>query len=160
LPRRGLQLRLVRRARPDLLPDTDPGRRARPDHDPRRPRGAGRGDPRLAARGLPRRGPRRLPRPADRSARRDSRLRSRRDLSQRRRRTSPSYLKRSSHRSSLEDGSVPRGEAAMARTNLAGRAGRWSAAHWRIAFFGWLAFVAIAVFLGNAVGANKLLDSE
>ena len=48
----------------------------------------------------------------------------------------------------------------MARTNLAGRAGRWSARHWKIAFFGWLAFVAVAVFLGNAVGTNRLLDSN
>src|SRR5689334_24643640 len=46
------------------------------------------------------------------------------------------------------------------RVNLAGRAGRWSAAHWKTAFFGWLLFVAVAVLLGNAVGANKLLDSN
>ena len=30
----------------------------------------------------------------------------------------------------------------MERTNLAGRAGRWSAAHWKTAFFGWLVFVS------------------
>jgi len=48
----------------------------------------------------------------------------------------------------------------MERINLAGRAGRWSAAHWKTAFFGWLLFVAVAVLLGNAVGTNKLLDSN
>ncbi|HSC51223.1 MAG TPA: MMPL family transporter, partial [Gaiellaceae bacterium] len=48
----------------------------------------------------------------------------------------------------------------MERANLAGRAGRWSAGHWKTAFFGWLMFVAVAVFLGNAVGTNKLLDSN
>ena len=48
----------------------------------------------------------------------------------------------------------------MERTNLAGRAGRWSAAHWKTAFFGWLIFVFVAVFLGNAIGTNKLLDSN
>ena len=48
----------------------------------------------------------------------------------------------------------------MERVNLAGRAGRWSAAHWKTAFFGWLVFVAAAVLLGNAVGTNKLLDSN
>jgi uncharacterized membrane protein YdfJ with MMPL/SSD domain len=48
----------------------------------------------------------------------------------------------------------------MGRTNLAGRAGRWSAAHWKTAFFGWLVFVFVAVFLGMTVGTNKLLDSE
>ena len=31
------------------------------------------------------------------------------------------------------------------KPNLAERAGRWSAAHWKTAAFGWLAFVAIAV---------------
>jgi uncharacterized membrane protein YdfJ with MMPL/SSD domain len=46
-------------------------------------------------------------------------------------------------------------------TNLAGRAGRWSAAHWKTAFFGWLGFVFAAVFLGSfVVGLNPLLDSN
>jgi uncharacterized membrane protein YdfJ with MMPL/SSD domain len=48
----------------------------------------------------------------------------------------------------------------MERTNLAGRAGRWSAAHWKTAFFGWLVFVFVAVFVGMTVGTNKLLDSN
>src|SRR5437870_12374245 len=35
------------------------------------------------------------------------------------------------------------GREAMSRPeNLAARAGRWSAAHWKSAVFGWLAFVA------------------
>jgi RND superfamily putative drug exporter len=46
------------------------------------------------------------------------------------------------------------------RPNLAERAGRWSAAHWKTATFGWLAFVAIAVVLGNVLGTVKLTDSE
>jgi uncharacterized membrane protein YdfJ with MMPL/SSD domain len=48
----------------------------------------------------------------------------------------------------------------MEKVNFAGRAGRWAAAHWRVAFFGWLAFVAAAVLLGNAVGSNPLADSD
>jgi uncharacterized membrane protein YdfJ with MMPL/SSD domain len=40
--------------------------------------------------------------------------------------------------------------------NLAARAGRWSARHWKTATFGWIAFVAVAVVLGGAVGAKQL----
>jgi len=47
-----------------------------------------------------------------------------------------------------------------ARTNLAGRAGRWSAAHWKTATFGWLIFTIGALMLGSAVGLNKLGDSQ
>jgi uncharacterized membrane protein YdfJ with MMPL/SSD domain len=43
--------------------------------------------------------------------------------------------------------------------NLAARAGRWSAAHWKTATFGWLAFVLVAVVLGGALG-TKQLDGE
>jgi RND superfamily putative drug exporter len=42
------------------------------------------------------------------------------------------------------------------RTNLAGRAGRWSAGHWKTATFGWLGFALAAMALGSAVGANQL----
>ena len=42
------------------------------------------------------------------------------------------------------------------RRNLAARAGRWSASHWKTATFGWLAFVAAAVFIGGAVGTKHL----
>ena len=44
--------------------------------------------------------------------------------------------------------------------NLAERAGRWSAAHWKTATFGWLAFVAVAVVLGQSLGTVKLSDAE
>jgi uncharacterized membrane protein YdfJ with MMPL/SSD domain len=44
--------------------------------------------------------------------------------------------------------------------NLAGRAGRWSAAHWKTAAFGWLAFAVVAVVVGTAVGTVKLTDAE
>ena len=36
------------------------------------------------------------------------------------------------------------------KTNLAGRAGRWSAAHWKTATFGWFAFAIAAVVVGGA----------
>ncbi len=44
--------------------------------------------------------------------------------------------------------------------NIAARAGRWSAAHWKTATFAWLAFVVAAVALGSIVGAKKLTDAE
>ncbi len=46
------------------------------------------------------------------------------------------------------------------KANLAERAGRWSAAHWKTATFGWLAFVAVAVVLGQALGTVKLSDAD
>ena len=46
------------------------------------------------------------------------------------------------------------------RPNLAARAGRWSASHWKTATFGWIAFVIAAVVLGGAVGTKQLSDSE
>jgi RND superfamily putative drug exporter len=44
----------------------------------------------------------------------------------------------------------------MATANLAGRAGRWSAAHWKLAAFGWIAFAVLAVVVGGAVGAKQM----
>ncbi|HEY6017958.1 MAG TPA: MMPL family transporter [Gaiellaceae bacterium] len=44
--------------------------------------------------------------------------------------------------------------------NLAGRAGRWSADHWKTALVGWLALVAVAVFAGGAVGTTKQKDAD
>jgi len=44
--------------------------------------------------------------------------------------------------------------------NIAARAGRWSAAHWKTATFGWLALVICALAVGNMVGTVKLSDSE
>ena len=46
------------------------------------------------------------------------------------------------------------------RPNLAERAGRWSAAHWKTATFGWLAFVAVAFVLGNALGRGEAHRTE
>jgi RND superfamily putative drug exporter len=46
------------------------------------------------------------------------------------------------------------------KLNLAARAGRWSASHWKTATFGWIAFVIVAVVLGGAVGTKQLTDSE
>ena len=34
--------------------------------------------------------------------------------------------------------------------------GRWSAAHWKTATFGWLAFVIVAFGLGGAIGVNNI----
>jgi uncharacterized membrane protein YdfJ with MMPL/SSD domain len=48
----------------------------------------------------------------------------------------------------------------MERLNLAGRAGRWSAAHWKTALIGWLALVAVAVVAGGAVGTKKQTDAD
>jgi RND superfamily putative drug exporter len=44
--------------------------------------------------------------------------------------------------------------------NLAARAGRWSAAHWKTATFGWLALVVAAISLGTLAGTKQLTDAE
>jgi uncharacterized membrane protein YdfJ with MMPL/SSD domain len=46
------------------------------------------------------------------------------------------------------------------RENLAARAGRWSARHWKTAVFGWLGFVLAAFALGSLVGTNSLSVNE
>ncbi len=46
------------------------------------------------------------------------------------------------------------------KRNLAARAGRWSAAHWKTATFGWLVLVVTAVALGSLAGTRKLSDAE
>jgi uncharacterized membrane protein YdfJ with MMPL/SSD domain len=46
------------------------------------------------------------------------------------------------------------------RENLAARAGRWSARHWKAAVFGWLGFVFVAYALGTLVGTNSLSPNE
>ena len=48
----------------------------------------------------------------------------------------------------------------MPTTNLAGRAGRWSSAHWRLAAFGWVAIAIVAVFVGGAVGSKQMKPWE
>ena len=40
--------------------------------------------------------------------------------------------------------------------NVAARMGRWSASHWKTAVFGWLAFVAAALVVGQMVGTKQL----
>ena len=40
--------------------------------------------------------------------------------------------------------------------NIAARMGRWSAAHWKTATFGWIAFVLVAFGLGGAVGTRYI----
>ena len=44
----------------------------------------------------------------------------------------------------------------MQRSNVAARAGKWSAEHRRTAIFGWLAFVVVAIALGGAVGTKHI----
>jgi RND superfamily putative drug exporter len=51
-----------------------------------------------------------------------------------------------------------KGVLAVAKLNLAGRAGRWSAAHWKLAAFGWIAFAVLAMVIGNLVGPREMKD--
>src|SRR5580704_11311829 len=44
--------------------------------------------------------------------------------------------------------------------NIAARAGRWSAAHWKTATLGWLAIVVLAVAIGDTVGTVPLSSAE
>jgi uncharacterized membrane protein YdfJ with MMPL/SSD domain len=44
----------------------------------------------------------------------------------------------------------------IGRTNIAARAGRWSAAHRKTAIFGWLAFVVVAFMIGGALGTKNI----
>jgi uncharacterized membrane protein YdfJ with MMPL/SSD domain len=41
-------------------------------------------------------------------------------------------------------------------SNLAARTGRWSAAHWKTATFGWLALVLVAFAVGSQVGTKQV----
>ncbi|HEX5592717.1 MAG TPA: MMPL family transporter [Solirubrobacterales bacterium] len=47
-----------------------------------------------------------------------------------------------------------------AKRNIAARAARWSAAHRKIAIFGWIAFVVASVVLGGAIGTKQLTNAE
>jgi len=44
--------------------------------------------------------------------------------------------------------------------NLAARMGRWSAAHWKTAVFGWLAFVVAALAIGQVVGTKQIDQTD
>jgi RND superfamily putative drug exporter len=46
------------------------------------------------------------------------------------------------------------------KLGLAGRAGRWSAAHRKTAIWGWIAFVVAAIAIGGALGTKTLSDSQ
>jgi RND superfamily putative drug exporter len=48
----------------------------------------------------------------------------------------------------------------MRPTNLAARAGRWSAQHRKIAILGWIAFVVLATVGGGMIGTKSLSDAE
>jgi uncharacterized membrane protein YdfJ with MMPL/SSD domain len=46
------------------------------------------------------------------------------------------------------------------RRNLAMRMGRWSARHRKLAIWGWLGFVVLAVVIGMGVGKNEITDVQ
>jgi RND superfamily putative drug exporter len=46
------------------------------------------------------------------------------------------------------------------RFNVAARAGRWSAAHWKTALGAWLAFCALAIALGSVAGTKVLKQAD
>jgi uncharacterized membrane protein YdfJ with MMPL/SSD domain len=48
----------------------------------------------------------------------------------------------------------------MPHSNLASRAGRWSAQHRKTAVLGWLAFVMIAFVIGGMVGTKTLAPED
>jgi uncharacterized membrane protein YdfJ with MMPL/SSD domain len=48
----------------------------------------------------------------------------------------------------------------LPHSNLAARAGRWSAQHRKKAILGWLAFVVLAFVLGGAIGQKQLADED
>ena len=50
--------------------------------------------------------------------------------------------------------------ASVQSENVAARAGRWSARHWKTAVFGWLGFVLAAFALGSVVGTKSLSVNE
>jgi uncharacterized membrane protein YdfJ with MMPL/SSD domain len=46
------------------------------------------------------------------------------------------------------------------RSNLAARAGRWSAAHWKTALSAWLGFCVVAIALGTVAGTKMLKQAD
>jgi uncharacterized membrane protein YdfJ with MMPL/SSD domain len=54
----------------------------------------------------------------------------------------------------------PTASATHSRSNVAARAGRWSAEHWKAAVALWLLFVAVAVSAGRIAGTRELSDVE
>src|SRR5213595_2262398 len=49
---------------------------------------------------------------------------------------------------------------ARQNSNLAARAGNWSAAHWKTATFGWLALVIATIVIGSASGTVMITNAE
>src|SRR5690349_22784901 len=58
----------------------------------------------------------------------------------------------STRRSDLTAGNTPRG--------IASRAGVWSAQHRKLAIWGWLVFVVLAMFIGSSAGTKTLEHSQ
>jgi uncharacterized membrane protein YdfJ with MMPL/SSD domain len=54
----------------------------------------------------------------------------------------------------------PVAKESLVNANLAARAGRRSARHWKTALFGWIAFVIVMAVLGSMAGTKKLKDSD
>ena len=48
----------------------------------------------------------------------------------------------------------------MDRGNIAARAGRWSAEHWKTALVAWLVFCVVAVVIGGAAGTKSLTQAQ
>ena len=44
--------------------------------------------------------------------------------------------------------------------NIAARAGKWSAGHWKTAVSGWLAFCVVAIALGSVAGTKMLKEAD
>ena len=43
---------------------------------------------------------------------------------------------------------------------IAARAGHWSATHRKVAIWGWLAFLFVAIFIGQSVAPNELKGAD
>ncbi len=59
-------------------------------------------------------------------------------------------------RSPEPPGGSPPGPGPRPARHLAARMGRWSAAHWKTATFGWLVIVAIVFYVGNQMGTETI----
>jgi uncharacterized membrane protein YdfJ with MMPL/SSD domain len=60
----------------------------------------------------------------------------------------------------MEGGNRPDELTARTPRGLASRAGAWSARHRKLAIWGWLGFVVVAMAIGNAVGTRTLEHTE
>ena len=43
---------------------------------------------------------------------------------------------------------------------IAARAGHWSASHRKLAIWGWVALLVVAIFVGNSIPAKQLTDTD